>query len=102
MFTKKRTDRVERTDFEISDIMEKIQLYTIMVDMTSIMNMLLDKSHTDIDQDTLERAKHVLTIAKRWLSQQIEQNKDIQKILKMNENELCDYLDKLFCEDTPE
>lgn len=101
MFRKKRTTEIGRTGADINDVMEKIQLYTIMVDMVSVINILLNNSGSNIDQDTLERAKHVLTIAKRWLSHQIEQSKDIQKILQMNEQELCNYLDKL-CDDITE
>lgn len=87
---KKKTEDINKT--EMSDISEKIKLYSIISDLTTIVGILVKASSSKIEPELLTRITSVMDKMKMMLSTEINNTKECTEITEIEEIQLLEYL----------
>lgn len=103
MFLKKKNkyvnnekiDKIANRLPESSDITEKVQLYSIITDLVSIVNLLVTVSEPKIEPGSLKRIRSVMCTMNIWLTKNIDNYNEYMKTMRLNEDDLMDDIDKL-------
>ena len=82
-------------DIELSETIEKIQLYSVINDLLIIVNTLVKVAEPNIENSSLDKIHSTINTMNKWLKTHIYVAKDYRKILEMSEIELGEYIEKL-------
>lgn len=90
-----KIDKIVNRLPESSDITEKVQLYSIITDLVSIVNLLVTVSEPKIEPGSLKRIRSVMSTMNIWLTKNIDNYNEYMKTMRLNEDDLMDDIDKL-------
>lgn len=90
-----KIDKIANRLPESSDITEKVQLYSIITDLVSIVNLLVTVSEPKIEPGSLKRIRSVMCTMNIWLTKNIDNYNEYMKTMRLNEDDLMDDIDKL-------
>lgn len=82
-------------DMELSEAIEKIQLYSVINDLVTIVNTLVKVAEPNIENSSLDKIHSAIDTMNKWLKTHIDVAKEYRKILEMSEIDLTQYIEKL-------
>ena len=95
-------DNDANTNDNISDelperfnMMEKVRLYEIIHDLVYIVRILMESSSAQIDTETLNKSRSIMTKMSKWLLTEINFGKECMELMNMDEDELMKFLGDL-------
>lgn len=95
-FKSKESQNDKSFEESIFSTTEKIELYSMVNDLSYIVKLLVKVSEQKIEPSSVQRIYNVLDKMRNWLKTQIKNKKECLDIMNMNEDELWEYCNDEF------